>query len=136
MSQAQRPLPLPTDITQPYWDAAVAHRLVIQECQTCKARQFYPRGFCTACLSDSLQWIECSGRGTVYSYTINHRAPNAFMKQKLPYAVAAIDLEEGVRLIMNIVDSSLDQLAIGAPVTVVFEKASDEITLPQCRLDV
>lgn len=134
MSQPQRPLPLPTDITRPYWDAAAAQRLVIQECQTCKARQFYPRGFCTACLSDSLEWIECSGRGTIYSYTVNHRAPNAFMKQKLPYVVAAIDLKEGVRLITNIVDSALDKLAIGAPVTVVFEEASDEITLPQFRL--
>ena len=135
MSKLQRPLPSPTDITRPYWDAARLQRLVIQECQECKAKLFYPRGFCTECLSDSLEWIECSGRGTIYSYTVNHRAPNAVMKEKLPYVVAAIDLEEGVRLITNIVGDALDKVAIGAPVTVVFEQVSDEITLPQFRLD-
>lgn len=134
MSQNQRPLPQPTDITRPYWSAALAHRLVIQECRQCRSRQFYPRGFCTQCLSDDLDWQPCTGQGTIYTYTVNHRAPNAFMKERVPYVVAAIDLDEGVRMITNIVDSPLEKIRIGARVKVVFEDMTDEISLPQFQL--
>ncbi|MDM9561972.1 Zn-ribbon domain-containing OB-fold protein [Bordetella petrii] len=134
MNTAQRPVPQPTDVTRPYWEAAAAGRLVIQECRACGARQFYPRGFCVACLSDELHWLPCSGKGTVYTYTINHRAPNAHMKERLPYIVAAIDLDEGTRMIANIVDSPPQAVAIGARVEVVFEALADGMVLPQFRV--
>lgn len=134
MSQHQRPLPHPTDITRPYWNAALAHQLVIQECRQCHSRQFYPRGFCTQCLSNDLDWLQCTGQGTIYTYTVNHRAPNACMKERVPYVVAAVDLDEGVRMITNIVDSTMDKITIGARVKVVFEDITDEISLPQFQL--
>jgi len=70
MSQnTQRPLPTPTTDTRPYWDAAKEERLLIQRCTGCGEPQFYPRGFCVSCLGDDLEWIEASGRGSVYTFT-------------------------------------------------------------------
>ncbi|CAM4015045.1 Zn-ribbon domain-containing OB-fold protein [Bordetella tumulicola] len=134
MTSGQRPIPQPTDITRPYWEAAAAHKLVIQECQACGARQFYPRGFCIACLSDQLQWMPCSGKGTIYTFTVNHRAAHSYMKERLPYVVAAIDLDEGTRMMANIVDSPPDAVHMGARVQVVFEDLPDGMALPQFRL--
>ncbi|QKH34159.1 Zn-ribbon domain-containing OB-fold protein [Achromobacter pestifer] len=135
MDLAQRPLPQPTRITQPYWDAAKESRLVIQQCGCCKARQFFPREFCTACLSDSIEWIESAGQGTVYTYTINRRASNAALSEKVPYVVAMIDLDEGVRMMANIIDSPPEAVRIGSRVRVCFERVSDDIALPQFRLE-
>ncbi len=135
MTQIQRPLPQPTNITKPYWDAAAQNRLVIQECGCCKTRQFYPREFCISCLSEDIKWIECSGKGKVYTYTINRRAANEALKERVPYVVAAIDLDEGVRMMANIVDSPVDAVKMGSRVRVCFEKVNDEITLPQFTLE-
>lgn len=135
MDQAQRPLPQSTRITQPYWDAARQNRLVVQQCGCCKTRQFYPREFCTACLSDSLEWIDCGGGGTVYTYTINRRPSNAALSEKVPYVVAMIDLDEGVRMMANIIDSPAEAVRIGSRVRVCFEQVSEDITLPQFRLE-
>jgi len=134
MQALQRPLPQPTRITQPYWDAAKAHRLVIQECVHCKTRQFFPRAFCMTCLSEEVQWITCSGKGTVYTYTINRRAANEAMRERVPYVVAAIDLDEGVRMLANIIDSPPEAVRIGSRVHVCFEAVSEDIVLPQFRL--
>lgn len=135
MTQIQRPLPQPTNITKPYWDAAAENRLVIQECVCCKTRQFYPREFCISCLSKDIKWIECSGKGKVYTYTINRRPANEALKERVPYVVAAIDLDEGVRMMANIVDSPAEAVKIGSRVQVCFEKVNDEITLPQFTLE-
>ena len=132
---SERPLPVPTDDTKIYWQSARAGKLVIQKCDACGVPQFYPRPFCIACLSESMTWTECSGRGTIYTFSVNHRPANEFMKDKTPFVVAAIDLDEGVRLIANIVDSKIEEVSCGARVRVTFERASEEITLPQFALD-
>jgi len=135
MPVTERPLPRPTDITQPYWDAAAAGKLVIQQCQDCHAKQFYPRNLCTKCASDNLGWLTCSGRGNVYTYTVNHRAPHAHFKTQLPYVVAMIDLDEGVRLMANIVGTDATRITIGTRVKVVFEDAGEGIALPQFEVE-
>lgn len=134
MTQALRPLPLPTDITAPYWQAAKKERLTIQHCKQCQRWQFYPRAFCAHCASEDLVWQETSGLGRIYTFTINRRAPNVFMKSRLPYAVAIIALDEGPRMMANIVNSDLEAIFIGARVQVCFEHVSDEIALPQFEL--
>jgi len=134
MSEAQRPLPRATEATEGYWRAAAEGRLVVQTCRACGHRQFYPRTLCLRCESDQVDWADVSGFGAVYTFTINHRAPNAFMKARLPYAVAIIELDEGVRLMANILNTAPERIAIGKRVRVVFEKASDEVTLPQFEL--
>lgn len=135
MSQTTRPLPQPTDITRPYWEAAARNQLVVQQCAACGCRQFYPREFCIVCMSGDIRWTACSGKGTIYTYTVNHRGANAYMKDKTPYAVAVVDLDEGVRMLANIIDSPLEDIAIGRRVRVTFERVSEDIALPQFTLD-
>lgn len=131
---APRPLPAPTGLTAPYWAAARRGQLVIQRCAHCQRHQFYPRGFCMHCMGETLDWVQASGLGRIYTFTVNRRGANAFMAGRTPYAVAIVELEEGVRLMANIVDSRLEDIAIGKPVKVVFEAASDDVTLPQFQL--
>jgi len=130
MTNASRPLPLPTRITQPFWEAAAQGQLLIQRCRTCSRRQFYPRAMCVGCLSEDLRWEESSGQGSIYTYTINHRAANEYMKALLPYAVGIIELDEKVRMMGRIIASDLSAIRIGARVKVSFEQASPEIALP------
>jgi uncharacterized OB-fold protein len=129
-----RPLPQPTAETAAYWRAAARKELVIQKCIDCGKAQFYPRGFCVSCLSDEITWIPCSGRGRIYTYTINHIPGYPGKSDQLPYANAIVDLDEGVRMLTEIVKSDLDCLDIGALVQVCFEPISDSISLPQFRL--
>lgn len=131
MNEAQRPLPQPTQITEGYWAAANAERLVVQHCGDCSSHQFYPRPFCVQCGSEHVGWKDMSGYGTIYTFTVNHRAPNAFMKARLPYVVAMVELDEGVRMMANILNADPAEIAIGKRVRVVFEQASEEIKLPQ-----
>jgi uncharacterized OB-fold protein len=133
MAEYARPLPVPDGDTKPYWDAAKEHRLVIQRCQDCGEAIFYPRSVCPHCMSDRIAWIDASGRGTIYSYVVVHRAPAAFA-DLAPYVVALIDLEEGVRLMSNVVGAAASDVKIGAPVEVVFDDVTPEITLPKFRL--
>jgi len=124
---------VPDGDTQPYWDAAKQHRLSIQRCQDCQRAIFYPRSVCPYCMSDRLAWIDASGRGTIYSYTVVHRSPGQF-KDDVPYVVALIDLEEGVRMMSNVVDCAPSDVRIGASVVVVFDDVTTEISLPKFRL--
>ena len=80
---SDRPLPMPTDDTKVYWESAKAGKLVIQQCSSCGARQFYPRPFCIVCLAEPMDWIEASGIGTIYTYTVNHRPANEFMSRRV-----------------------------------------------------
>ena len=137
MSDVTRSLPRPTDNTRPFWEAARDHRLVIQQCKACGQRQFYPRNICTECGQDDLAWVDCSGRGTVYTFTINHRGPDAYWRTRTPYVVALIELEEGVRMMANILGEHAPKIRIGSPVKVVFEDiggvadTEERVSLPQ-----
>lgn len=131
MSELQRPLPQATEITQPYWTAASQGKLVYQYCPSCQHWQFFPRAFCVSCGADEVEWREASGRGRIYTFTINRRAPNPYMKTKLPYAVAIVETEEGVKTMANIIHADLENLRIGMPVKVAFEAVNEELALPQ-----
>jgi uncharacterized OB-fold protein len=129
-----RPLPQPTTETAAYWAAAQEQRLVIQRCDHCGQCQFYPRAFCLSCLSDRVEWVDASGQGRVYTYTVCRIAPSPAFESRLPYVVALIDLDEGVRLLANILDADLERVVIGARVRVCFESVSETCTLPQFTL--
>lgn len=134
MADVLRPAPRPTELTAPYWRAANEGVLSIQQCRHCDQWQFFPRAFCTHCASDDVAWQQTSGRGKIYTFTINRKAANAFMKERLPYAVAIIQLDEGPRMMANIVNSDLTKIAIGVRVQVCFERLDDDISLPQFEL--
>ena len=131
---ASRPQPIPTAETAHYWRAALEGRLEIQHCRACSRHQFYPRRFCTLCLSDQIDWVPASGRGRIYTYTVCHVAAHPAFEARVPYAIAMIELEEGPRMLAGLVDTDLERLAVGMPVQVCFERISDDISLPMFRL--
>ncbi len=128
-----KPVPVVQPWARPFWDAAREHKLVLQHCEACDKAIHYPRMVCPHCSSNRLGWRQASGRGTIYSYTIVlNNAPSAFLAD-MPYVVAVIELDEGVRMLSNIVDGDPNALRCGLPVEVVFEKLNEEFTLPKFR---
>jgi uncharacterized protein len=129
-----KPLPIVTDVNRPYWEGCRQGKLLLQHCQQCQQYQFYPRLYCMQCGSDKLQWAEASGRGRLSSYTIIHRNKTPEFVQDVPYNVAIIQLDEGPRMMANIVGSDNSQLGVDLPVTVVFDPVTDEISVPRFKL--
>ena len=127
---AARPLPVPDAATEPYWAAARAHRLVMPRCARCTRFHFYPKTLCPYCGSAQLQWTECSGEGSVYAFTVVHRAPSPAFAARVPYVVATVRLAEGPHMMTSIVGCAPEAVRIGMAVRVSFERVSDEITLP------
>jgi uncharacterized protein len=128
-----KPIPVPTRETKPYWEGCKAHQLKIQRCAECGHHQFYPRIYCTKCMSDRVEWVEASGRAKVLSYTIVHRPVSPAFKEEIPYVVALVTLDEGPTMMTNLVRCAPDQLAIGLPVVVTFEDWTEEISIPKFR---
>jgi uncharacterized OB-fold protein len=118
-----KPLPRPTPETLPYWEGARAGELRIQRCLDCQELYFYPRPFCPRCFSDRVEWVRVSGRARLHSYVINHRPAPGFEEQA-PYAIAVVELEEGVRLMSNIVgvENTPENLVLDMPLEVAFEE--------------
>lgn len=127
-----RPRPEPSALTQPYWDAARRHTLVRPRCNGCGRSFFTPQIACPNCLSQDWDYVPSSGRGTVYSATIVHRAPYPGFES--PYHVAIVDLEEGWQMMTNLVGAGDRPVAIGAAVTVDWLPLGDDIVLPVFRL--
>ena len=127
----EKPLPRPTEDSAPYWEAAQRGELRMQQCGDCGHVRFPPSLICPVCLSSRAEWVRLSGRGTVYSWIVVHQSQHPAFNADAPYNVAIIELEEGPRLHTNLVNCLNDQIHIGLPVEVVFEKISDEVTLPK-----
>jgi uncharacterized OB-fold protein len=125
-----RPVPVPTNITRPFWDAAKQGKLVLQRCRRCGTWQYWPRPVCMRCISRDLEWKEAAGRGVVYSFTVT-RLPAEGFEGSEPYVLVSVDLPEGTRMMAHLVNCPIEQVRIGLPVRVVWEKLTDEITLPQ-----
>lgn len=129
-----RPLPVPTQEDAPFWAAAREHRLILPHCLDCGHLWLPAYARCTRCASANLDWIKASGRGTVWAAIEMHRQYVAWFAPRLPYAVVVIRLEEGPFLYSNIVGADYSEIAIDAPVEVIFEDASETISLPLFRL--
>jgi uncharacterized OB-fold protein len=116
MARAERTIPAPevTPETRPFWEAAAAGRLLVKKCAACGQAHHYPRPLCPFCFEDATEWLEASGRGTIYAYSVMRRVP-------VPYAIAYVTLEEGPTMMTNITDCDLDTLRIGQHVRVVFK---------------
>ena len=128
----QRAIPKPTPETQHFWDGARAGELRLQTCDSCDHTYFPPRPFCPECGSREVSVVTASGRGKLLSYVINHLPSPGF---ESPFAIAIVELEEGPRMMSNILECAQtpDALQLDMPLEVTFEKLSDEITLPQFR---
>lgn len=132
MSTYEKILPNIDPDTRRFWEAARENRLLLQYCRACSRYQFYPRPWCTRCLGE-VEEVAASGKGTVYSFSVIHRAPTPAWQNDVPYVVALVELAEGVRLMANIVDCRPEDVAIGMPVEVTFQPVTPEVTLPQFR---
>ena len=131
-----KPLPAIDDLTRPFWHAAAQQQLVIQRWQECNYFNHPPRPLCDACLSQRLEFVPVSGRGTVYSYTVMHQPNIAGFEKEVPYINVLVELDEQPRLFMvsYLPISEREKIRIGGRVEVTFEKIDDEVTLPQFRL--
>ncbi len=128
-----KPIPPMTPWTRPYWEATREGRLTIQRCTACGRHVFYPRRNCPFCFADALDWVETSGRGDVYSFTIvQNNAPSAFLGD-MPFVIAIVELEEGVRMMSNLVDCDPESVHCGMNVEVTFRPLTDTIALPVFR---
>lgn len=132
-SKPRRLEPPVTATTAPFWDATRDERLLVQWCESCDEAIFYPREVCPSCLGSDLTWRESDGRATVYAVSVQHRAGNPFMADRVPYAVALVDLDDGIRMMTNVVDCDPDEVTIGQRVAVCWEPMSDGRNLPQFR---
>ena len=128
----ERTLPPLTPLTQPWFDACREGILTLQFCDDCSGYQFYPRILCSHCGGGALSWRASSGNGTIASFSVVRRAISK--AYEAPYIIALIDLEEGPRLMSNIIDCPPENVAIGQAVEVLFEPWSETITLPVFRL--
>lgn len=132
-----KPLPTPTHLSRPFWEAAKEHRLVFQRCRVCGARVFYPRDICPGpeCFGvGTLDWVQSSGRGWIYSYTISRQPAHPGFVPEVPYVFAIVELEEGVRMNTNIVETGHDELRVGLPVEVVWDDVTPEFSIPKFRV--
>ena len=131
--QYQKPLPAIDELTRPYWEAAKRHELVLQKCQQCGHYRYPPGESCPSCLSDELDWVEASGRGSIFTWTVFHQVYHPSFAGDVPYAVVAVELEEGPRMVTNLMDCRIEDIQVGMPVEVVFDDVTEEITLPKFR---
>ena len=120
-----RVVPEPTEVSQPFWDATRERRLVIQRCEPCDSFFWYPRAFCPRCLRDTPAWSEVAGTGTVYAVSVHHRAPSPELRDRTPYAVTLVDLDEGVRLMSNVVGCPPEAVHVGQRVRATWEPLED-----------
>lgn len=125
-----RLVPPPSDLTAPFWDATRGRELLVQWCIRCQRPLFYPRAVCPSCLGDQLEWRPSTGSGTVYAVTVEHRPQYPGMQDRAPYAVALVDLDDGIRMMTNVVGCEPDDVAPGMAVQVTWEALPDGRNLP------
>lgn len=128
-----KPVPVPTKETQPYWDGCKQHELRVQKCAACGHHQFYPRLYCTTCMSDRVEWVKTSGRAKILSYTIIYRPVTQAFAGNVPYVVAMVTLDEGPQMMTNIVGCEPEKVHIGMPVQVMFDDWTEEISVPKFK---
>lgn len=128
----ERPLPAITPETRHFWEGTRAGELRLQRCSACHKVYFPPRPFCPQCASADVAVFRASGRATLYSYVIHHRAAPGFVP---PYSIAVVQLEEGPRMMTNVVETAQtpEALQLDMPLQVVFQRIDDDITLPLFR---
>ena len=122
-------LPAITDLTRPFWTATAQGRLLLPHCKACGQHFFRPEVACTHCFATDWQWVQASGRGTLYSYSVVHRAPAPGFA--VPLALAVVELEEGPMMFSNLVGCEVDDVRIGMALRVRFEQVAPVVWLPR-----
>jgi uncharacterized protein len=109
---------------EPYFEAAAQGKLMLKKCGECNEVHHYPRALCPFCFSDKVSWVQAKGTGEIYTYSVTRRGG------PVPYCIAYVTLDEGVKMMTNIVDTDLDTIKIGQKVKVVFKKSENGTSVP------
>lgn len=125
--------PRPTEVTEPFWEATRRRELLIQWCIDCKKPIFYPRKRCPSCLGSDLEWRQASGRAEVYAFTVERRPEMSSLGGEEPFVVALVELEEGVRMMSNVVGCAPEEVFVGMALSLDWEPLSEGRHLPQFR---
>jgi uncharacterized OB-fold protein len=136
MPDYTKPLPRPEipEITQPFWDAAKRHELVIPRCPSCNRYFWYPREACPHCLQPGWEWAAVSGKGRLHTFTIVRQPAHPAFNLDVPYVYAVVQLDEGVRMISNVVECAIpDDVRVDMPLEATFDDVTDEWTLVKFR---
>jgi uncharacterized OB-fold protein len=135
-----RPVPVPDDASRPFFDGARKHVLLLRRCCDCGTFSSPTGGIgtplrprCVSCFSANLGWAPASGRGTLYSFALMHQVYDPAFADEVPYNIAVVELDEGVRITTNVVGCANEELRIGMPLEVSFEHVSEEVAIPKFR---
>ncbi len=130
-----KPVPVPQVESDVYWQGAKNHELWLRNCNDCGNAYFYPRDISPCCFSRNTDWRQASGKATLFTYAIVHRAPHMGFVGDVPFVPAMVELEEGPIMPTNIVmdDPTPENLQIGMPLEVVFEDITEDISLPKFK---
>ncbi len=130
MERKEQVVPVIQPWTKTFWEGTRQGKLLIQHCRECDANIFFPKKFCPECWSGSLVWNESGGKGVVYTYTIMRDLVSPVFMGDLPYVLAMVDLEEGIRMTTRIVNCRPEDVSIGMEVEVQFKTVSTDFSLP------
>jgi len=120
----------PADL--PFWQACTEGRFLLHQCATC-GRHYWPASRCIEHGNEAMQWVEASGRGTLYTYTVMHRAYTRETRDQVPFVVAVVRLDEGPFYHSNIVECRYDAVSVDMPLEVVMQPHESGLTIPQFR---
>ena len=133
MKPIRHPRPAMDWESRPFWEGCGRHELWLQRCGACGALRARPVALCPDCLSDAVEWVRASGRGTLHTYTITHQNHAPGFREALPYVLGYVDLEEGVRLLTNVVECPPEKIRIGMPLVVDFADVEGGVAVPRFR---
>ena len=128
-----KPVPRPSPESMPFWQGAKENRLLLPRCNRCGHFFFPPSQRCRHCLSPDLTWVESSGTGRIYSFVVYHRSYHPAFEADVPYVVAIVELDEGVRLLSNIVGTPPESVRCDARVKVTFDER-EGTSIPMFKL--
>lgn len=131
---SRRPLPRPDDdLVAEFWEQCSKGALSFQRCDGCGAWRHLPRVLCAACASSRWTWTPSSGRAKLFSWTVTHFAVIKGFPDPPPYAVAVVEMEEGVRLVSELRGVVLEDLVLDLPLEAVLEDVAEGVKLPFFR---
>jgi uncharacterized OB-fold protein len=133
MELCKKPLPCVDDDTREFWDGCKARELRFQKCKECGHVRWPASPICPSCHSKDTTWVVVSGKGKIYTFAVYHVAFHPAFSNELPYVVADVELEEGPRLVTNIIDCPVAQIKCDLPVVVAWEELTEEFTLPKFK---
>lgn len=133
MNAYAKPLPKLDNVNRGFWELAREEKLAVQRCVACGDRHFPPGPVCPACVGTEQEWEVVSGKGTLVSWVTFHRAYWDGFAPDLPYDVCVVQLDEGPMLVSNLVQTGGVAIAVGDRVEVVFDRVTDDVTLPKFR---